>query len=282
MRPEARELQQLAFDHVLREVDQDVEDREIALAQRHLERLHVQPVAGEHAHVIAPASVGAGASAARLRAVDHVVVDQRGAVDHLHHRAQPNRALARDSPPLPPPAAAAPDAAACRRLRAGSWKSPRPARSRRSLCAAISCSTSARSSRTRSKIPFAIWTAKAIRSLYLPDTACPGSTSAAVEPEKIAGNSQPSWRQFLRRAKFLTFAKACATSTTKGGLVSFSAASLRRKKRRIRLGEHAVERELARHVAQMLHFRIGDVAAKEIMKPMSRPRRASSSVAVKQ
>ena len=135
MRPRRVELQQFAFDHVLREVDQNIEDREIPLAQRHLERLHVEPVARQHAHVVAPARVGARAAAARLRAVDHVVVDQRRAVDHLHHRAQPDRALRRDSPPPPPPAAAAPDAAACRRPRAGSSKSPPPARSRRAFCA---------------------------------------------------------------------------------------------------------------------------------------------------
>ncbi len=92
--PKTRELQKLALNHVLREVDQDIEHREIPLAQRHLKRLHVQPVAREHAHVVAPARVGAGAPAPRLRAVDHVVVDQRRAVDHLDHCAQADRALA--------------------------------------------------------------------------------------------------------------------------------------------------------------------------------------------
>ena len=92
--PKARELQQFAFDHVLREVDQDIEHREIPLAQRHLKRLHVQPVAREHAHVVAPARVRARAAAARFRAVDHVVVDQRRAVDHLDHRAEVDRAFA--------------------------------------------------------------------------------------------------------------------------------------------------------------------------------------------
>ena len=92
MPPEPRQLQQLALDHVLRQADQNIEDRKIPLAQRHLERLHVQPVAREHAHVIAPARVRARTSAPRLRAVDHVVVNQRRAVDHLHHRAHADRA----------------------------------------------------------------------------------------------------------------------------------------------------------------------------------------------
>ena len=76
----------------MRQPDQNVEDREISLAERHLKRLHVEPVAREHAHVISPARVRARTSAPRLRSVNHVVVDQRRAVDHLHHRAHPDRA----------------------------------------------------------------------------------------------------------------------------------------------------------------------------------------------
>ncbi len=91
---EPRKLQQFAFDHVLREVDQNIENGEIAFAQRHLKRLHVEPVAREHAHVISPPRVRAGPAAARIRAVNHIVMDQRGAVNHLHHGAQPDRAFA--------------------------------------------------------------------------------------------------------------------------------------------------------------------------------------------
>ena len=62
--------------------------------QRDFERLHVQPVARKHAHVIAPARIRRGAATARVRAIDHVIVNQRGAVNHLDDRAQRNRALA--------------------------------------------------------------------------------------------------------------------------------------------------------------------------------------------
>jgi len=43
------------------------------------------------------------------------------------------------------------------------------------------------------------------------------------------------------------------------GLISFSAAALRRKERRIRFGEDLVEREVARYVADRLRLRVGDV-----------------------
>jgi hypothetical protein len=89
---EARQLKQLAFDHALREFNQNVEDGEVALAKRRVERLHIEPVAGEDAHVIAPASIGARAAATGVRAVDHVVVNQRRAVNHFYDGAEANRA----------------------------------------------------------------------------------------------------------------------------------------------------------------------------------------------
>ena len=82
---DALQLQQLAFHHHLGEADQQVEDVEIALAQGDLKGLHVQPVAGQHAGVIAPVGVGGRAAAARLGDIDHVVVHQRGGVDHFDH-----------------------------------------------------------------------------------------------------------------------------------------------------------------------------------------------------
>ena len=86
-------LQQFALDHLLREFDQRVENAEIALLHRDLERLHVEPVAGQHALGISPLRVGRGTAAPRLGLVDDVVVNQRRGVNDLDHRAQPNRAL---------------------------------------------------------------------------------------------------------------------------------------------------------------------------------------------
>ena len=43
-------LEQFAFDHLLGQVDEDVDDAEIAFLHRDLERLHIEPVAGQHAH----------------------------------------------------------------------------------------------------------------------------------------------------------------------------------------------------------------------------------------
>ena len=88
-------LQQLALDHLLGQADQQVEHAQVLLFQRHLEGLHVKPVAGQHAFLVAPGGVGRRAAAAHVRAVDNVVVDQRRRVHHLHHRAQADGALAR-------------------------------------------------------------------------------------------------------------------------------------------------------------------------------------------
>ena len=69
------ELDQFAFDHFLREIDQHIEDAEVALFESHLEGLHVEPVAGEHAAMIAPAGICRRTAAAGVGAVDHVVVN---------------------------------------------------------------------------------------------------------------------------------------------------------------------------------------------------------------
>ena len=122
---DALELQQLAFDHHLGEADEQVENLEIALAQRDLEGLHVEPVAGQHAGVIAPLHVGRRPAAARLGGIDHVVVHQRGGVDHLHHGAElDGRGRRAAAGQFGRRAAAARAAAACRRSIAGTarWR----------------------------------------------------------------------------------------------------------------------------------------------------------------
>ncbi len=85
---EAGKLKELALDHVLREADENIEDGEVAFLQGDLEGLHVEPVAGEDAHVIAPAGIGGGAAAAGVRAVDDVVMDESGAVNHFDDGAE--------------------------------------------------------------------------------------------------------------------------------------------------------------------------------------------------
>src|SRR5439155_1570239 len=61
------ELNQFAFDHLLSQIDQNVEDAKIALLQSHLKRLHIQPVTRKHAAMIAPFRVGGGAATASVR-----------------------------------------------------------------------------------------------------------------------------------------------------------------------------------------------------------------------
>lgn len=68
-------LEEFAFDHLLGEGDEEVEDAEVALFESGAEGLHVEPIAGEDALGGAPGGVGGGAAAAGVGFVDDVVVD---------------------------------------------------------------------------------------------------------------------------------------------------------------------------------------------------------------
>ena len=61
---------------------------EIAFFESDLEGLHIQPIARQHAAMIAPAGIRRGAAAARVGAIDHIVVDQRGAVKQFDDGGQ--------------------------------------------------------------------------------------------------------------------------------------------------------------------------------------------------
>ena len=89
---DALQLQQLALHHHLGEVDQQVENREATLAQGYLERLHIEPVAGQHGGMIAPHHIDRRASAPRLGHVDYVVMHQGRGVDHFHDSGHANQA----------------------------------------------------------------------------------------------------------------------------------------------------------------------------------------------
>ncbi len=88
------ELQQFAFDHLLCEINENVEDVEITFLQGDLKGLHVEPVAGEDAAMIAPTGIGGGAAAAGVRGVDDIVVNQGGAVEEFDDSGKFNSALA--------------------------------------------------------------------------------------------------------------------------------------------------------------------------------------------
>ena len=105
----------------MREVDEDVEDAEVALFESHLEGLHVEPVAGENAAVIAPAGIRGGPAAAGVGAVDDVVVDQRGAVQQFDDGGEANGAAAGVRRRSECKEAAAQGEGACRRHREDSW-----------------------------------------------------------------------------------------------------------------------------------------------------------------
>ena len=87
------QLQQFAFNHFLSQINEDIEHVEIAFLERDLEGLHVQPIAGEDAAMIAPAGVGGGPAAARVRAINHIVVNQSRAVEKFDDGGKLNGAL---------------------------------------------------------------------------------------------------------------------------------------------------------------------------------------------
>ncbi len=119
---DALQLQQLALHHHLGQPDQQVEDLEIPLAQRDLERLHVKPVARQHASVIAPlarwSTAGRGAFR-RRRSRRHAPASRRGSSPPP--RPVGWRCASRRRRPAWPKAAAAPAAAACRPLDCRYW-----------------------------------------------------------------------------------------------------------------------------------------------------------------
>ncbi len=120
---QALDLEQLAFDHRLREFDEGVEDSEVALLHGNFKGLHVEPVACEHALGIAPLRVGRRTSAPCLGFVDDVVVNECGGVDDLNDRTQLDGALACVVQQLTGQTAAVQDGDACHHLREGTRRS---------------------------------------------------------------------------------------------------------------------------------------------------------------
>src|SRR5581483_12411929 len=90
--PERFHLQEFALDHLLREFDESVKNAEIALVHSDLERLHIEPVAGQHALRISPLRVGGRASPTSLGFVDDIVVNQRGGMDDFNYCTEADRA----------------------------------------------------------------------------------------------------------------------------------------------------------------------------------------------
>ena len=81
------ERQDLALDHLDGRRRQQPQHIEIGLGQRHRHRVHEDVVADQDGEVVAPAVVDRRPAAADFGLVDDVVVNQRGVVDELDHRA---------------------------------------------------------------------------------------------------------------------------------------------------------------------------------------------------
>ena len=180
--------------------------------ERHLERLHVEPVAREHAHVVSPARIRRRASAAHVGAVDHVVVDQRGAMDQLDDRAQPDRAVSlvsRISRGKQQQRGTQPLASASQQVAA---RFPRPAQSRsRSGAQAPARPSPGRRERDRIFLLPSEVEMTASRDCPAALTVCSARSpkNRRKFADVIAATSSP--------AKFLTFASVRATSATYAG-----------------------------------------------------------------
>ena len=91
----------------------------VALPQSHLESLHVEPVAGQNGDMVAPDNIRRRSAAAGLRNVDHIIVNQRGGMDHLHHSRETTGAIGGGPDQSDCRAAAGRGGDVCRRLPAG-------------------------------------------------------------------------------------------------------------------------------------------------------------------
>jgi hypothetical protein len=85
-------LEEFALDHFLGEIDKDVEDAEVAFFQRHLERLHIEPVAGQNAAMVAPAGIGRGAAPASVGTIDDIIMNQGSAMKKFDDGGEPDGA----------------------------------------------------------------------------------------------------------------------------------------------------------------------------------------------
>ena len=111
------ELQHFALGDHVGGVRHDLHDAQRPDRRHHLEGARVHEVADQHAGLVAEDVVGGGAAAALLRAVDHVVVQQRRGVHELDEHRRLDVFVSGDAAGAPGEHARAGDAAACRRRR---------------------------------------------------------------------------------------------------------------------------------------------------------------------
>ncbi|MNL39111.1 hypothetical protein D3C87_1613700 [compost metagenome] len=83
-----QQLQDLALGNHVGCIGEDLHDAHAAGFHHHLEGARIQEVAHQHAGRVAEHRVGGLAATAQLGFVHHVVVEQRGGVDELHHRGE--------------------------------------------------------------------------------------------------------------------------------------------------------------------------------------------------
>ena len=89
-----RQLIELPFDHLQRDVAQHADQIERIVRQRERHRFDVQIVAEKHGDVVAPPRVDRQPAAAQIGVVDDVVVDERRGVNEFDDRRVQDRPIA--------------------------------------------------------------------------------------------------------------------------------------------------------------------------------------------
>ena len=91
----AGELKEFAFHHLPGGGNQDIENFQLPLAERHAEGCHIEPIAHQDGDLISPLCIHRCAATTDAGVVDDIVMHQRCRVNHLNDRTQsrPDRSV---------------------------------------------------------------------------------------------------------------------------------------------------------------------------------------------
>ena len=81
-------LHHLAFGNHIGGVSHDVQNAHFAALDHHLKSAGIQKISHQHTGGVAKQGVGGGFAAPHARVIHHIVVQQGGGMNKLHHRRQ--------------------------------------------------------------------------------------------------------------------------------------------------------------------------------------------------
>ena len=82
------ELDQLAFHHSARDVDENIQDLEIVKLESNVKSRHVHPVAGQYGDLVTPLGIRRSPASSDLGVVNDVVMDERCDVNQFNYAGQ--------------------------------------------------------------------------------------------------------------------------------------------------------------------------------------------------